>query len=487
MTQLHLDLQAPTSRVDAVWSFGGRAGPAPLLLRKEVRRHLLLCRDELRFRHVRCEGVLGPEMVAERGDGSLDFDKVEAALDWMMENGLVPFFTLQCPGAGVEAAAGRHSWQERVGALAAHVDGRYGCDAREWYFEVCADERGGAGRVGAGPDAFKHYDLAARAIREVHPEYRVGGPAARGTAGLDAFLAHAAKPAEAAEGADRPEGFSPDVLRCDFVTAYADGGGPTPADARRRVTAALGQHVPLIVVGGAAPAVTAAGPPDFERDGCNHAAAVARAAVEGAGECQGFLNANVSDVSLPDVNNERGWRFEPFHGGGGLVTVNDVPQSRLPRAAPAARARRLPLRARAGALGGAGPGAGLPGDAIRAHAAPATLVSPGGGDGRRGRAAAARGCGGDYGGGRAGAVHNRRAAGFGADGRGGGDPPGGGQRVRGVGAGGAPAVREPGGAGHAGVGEPPALAEVDFREYPPRLEPGMVMQLTMQLPFGEGD
>ena len=31
----------------------------------------------------------------------------------------------------------------------------------------------------------------------------------------------------------------------------------------------------------------------------------------------------------------------------------------------------------------------------------------------------------------------------------------------------------------------PGTAEVDFREYPPRLEPGMVMQLTISLPFDE--
>ena len=31
----------------------------------------------------------------------------------------------------------------------------------------------------------------------------------------------------------------------------------------------------------------------------------------------------------------------------------------------------------------------------------------------------------------------------------------------------------------------PAVAEVDFREYPPRLEPGMVMQLTIPLPYDE--
>jgi hypothetical protein len=31
----------------------------------------------------------------------------------------------------------------------------------------------------------------------------------------------------------------------------------------------------------------------------------------------------------------------------------------------------------------------------------------------------------------------------------------------------------------------PAQANVNFREYPPRLEPGMVMQLTINLPFDE--
>ena len=31
----------------------------------------------------------------------------------------------------------------------------------------------------------------------------------------------------------------------------------------------------------------------------------------------------------------------------------------------------------------------------------------------------------------------------------------------------------------------PAQATVDFRKYPPRLEPGMVMQLTLNLPYDD--
>src|ERR1700722_17740490 len=105
MTQLHIDLTAPTRTHDAVWAFGGSVCHALMLLRKDVRRHLLLCRDELGFRHVACRGNLGANRCGRGTDGAFSFDKIEPVMDWLLKNGLVPFLRLTEPAPGAAEAS----------------------------------------------------------------------------------------------------------------------------------------------------------------------------------------------------------------------------------------------------------------------------------------------------------------------------------------------------------------------------------------------
>lgn len=94
MTQLHLDLLNLDRLVSPIWSFGGAVASAALLARDDVRQHLLICRDELGFRHVRCAGMLCDAMGVATAEGKLDFVRIEQSLDWLMENNFLPFFQL---------------------------------------------------------------------------------------------------------------------------------------------------------------------------------------------------------------------------------------------------------------------------------------------------------------------------------------------------------------------------------------------------------
>ena len=323
MTQLHIDLKA-RAPINAAWAFGGSVSHAPLLLRKDVRRHLQLCRDELGFQHVRCDGMLSDAMGVFRLDGSCDFTAVERALDGLMEAGVMPFLRLTDPTATDDAR-----WYERVKALATMIDERYGCDAREWHFEVPA-----AGGVEAGEDYLRRYDSAVRAIKEVHAEFRVGGPGVGGAEALDAFLAHVAKGHFATPSTEEPHAASA-AARCDFITVDAGQNGPAGpnggeagarraasselrehlAAVRRKVTDALGENVPLICGGWDRVAGTA-------RDACGHAAYVAEMAAAVSESAQGSLYGTASDIG--DGSEAGPFRFEAFHGGRGLLTVNEI-------------------------------------------------------------------------------------------------------------------------------------------------------------------
>ena len=447
MTELHIDLSAPTRTHNSVWAFGGSVCHTPMLFRDDVRRHLMMCRDELGFRHVACRGILGQDMSVIGGDGTFSFDKIEPVLDWMLENGMVPFLRLSEPAALSADAAG---WRELVTALVTHVDGRYGCDAREWYFEIVGADPGDSGSA-TPADEFHDFDAIVREIKKVHPEYRVGWHSAAGAGRLDRFLAHVAAPVEG----------NPEAPRCDFLTI--DGGGElSPGSIRQKLSAAWGEGTPLIVLGwdGDSP-----DKPAFSHDDCNRAAFIARKAVELTDVCQGVITRNISDIDAGPARDCGG--CEPFHDGRGLITVNDVRKG-------AFHALRL-LHEHGGYHGerlashwiDAPPGLG--GLATRSEHTLRLLLWL---DRQPGAAVAAR------------------------------------LRVEGI----PPSVNEAQveiirpGAGSAfeawaQMGKPqfvnrqvldalelaslPAQANVDFREYPPRLEPGMVMQLTINLPYDD--
>jgi beta-xylosidase len=116
-----------------------------------------------------------------------------------------------------------------------------------------------------------------------------------------------------------------DVQRCDFVTFNGLPPAGAAVDAkelidhatalRQKVTTALGETVPLIL---SAWSVAGVGHPTAH-DRCAAGAAVAAAMAPLAEVVNGAIYG-----AMTDVDDEAAPRFEPFHGGRGLVTVNDV-------------------------------------------------------------------------------------------------------------------------------------------------------------------
>lgn len=316
MTQLHLDLQNSHTYLNNPWAFGVNVGRAALLLRKDVQRQLLIGRDELGFRHVRFEGGAN----GRGADGSYGFTGLERVLDWLMENGFAPYLVLPGPpgAAAGDGSPAAGDWVDGVSGLAAFVDGRYGCDAQEWHFEVWPAPDDPARWAGDQAAYFRLYDLAARAVKSVNGQLKVGGPGAADPGWVEAFVDHVAQPSEA---------FGLDVQRCDFVTV---GGLPSagPADAaglvehlkavRSRVTTALGETTPVLLASWSA----AGREPGPAHDACAAGASVAAAMAPLADVVNGALYAVMSDIDAGDEAATR--RFEPFHGGPGLLTVNDV-------------------------------------------------------------------------------------------------------------------------------------------------------------------
>lgn len=341
--QLHVDLTADLGPVNDIWTFGGNTCHAPLLLRDDLNRHLSMVKKKLRFRYVRCHGMLSDGMNVVVGPRQYDFTRVDQALENILSQGMKPFLELSAMPKSL-ASTNRavcyyqfHSsppkewgdWHHLIRSLVEHLRDKFGAqELRKWYFEVW-NEPDIDFWTGTQQEYFKLYDLAARAVKEVDPRFRVGGPATARTKWIDEFLEHIAKPSD---------DFGLKCKRCDFISTHA-----YPSDlefcegtlgdvqlqnsnimltlykeVRRKVDAALGSKFPVIC----GEWNSSAGPFVTNHDDCNNAAYVAKTAIELSDVCQGSLYWNISDIY-----EEGGFHYQPFHGGYGLLTVNDIQKS----------------------------------------------------------------------------------------------------------------------------------------------------------------
>lgn len=339
---LTLDQQA-RQPLNPIWTFGANTCHAALWLRPDLQRQLRRSQRELGFRHVRCHGILNDDMGIVQPDGSFRFERVIQALEAVRGCGLKPFVELSSmPGAfasnetHITAYRFRSApprdwtrWYALIRALAGALAAHFGPDeVSTWHFDVW-NEPDIAFWNGTQAEYFRLYDLAARALKEVDAGFRVGGPATSKTAWIPEFLAHVTRPS-----ADDPRSGP----RCDFVSthaypsdvAYLEGAHGAVklqnsnimrtlfATVRQQVDAALGPGFPVIC----GEWNSSAGPLVENHDACNNAAFVVKTMVELSACCQGSLFWDLSDIY-----EECGFHSEPFHGGYGLMTVNDVPKA----------------------------------------------------------------------------------------------------------------------------------------------------------------
>lgn len=343
MPTLTLHPAATGQPIHPIWTFGGNTCHAPLWFRPDLQEHLRRVRRDLGFRHVRAHGAIGDGMQTVASDGSFDFSRVIAGLEILLEIGFKPFFEIShmplqlARGDKAICAYGFRSepprdwsrWYAFARALARALVDHFGLDElRTWWFEVW-NEPDLAFWSGTQAEYFRLLDLTARAFKEVDPSLRVGGPATARTNWVDAYLDHIARPSR-----DYPL----DVPRCDFLATHAYPSDVAFVDSaegdvklqnsnimrelfaavRRKVDAAIGPQFPVIC----GEWNSSAGPYAFNHDHANNAAYIVKTMIELTPLVQGSLYWNISDVY-----EEGQFHYEPFHGGYGLITVNDVPKS----------------------------------------------------------------------------------------------------------------------------------------------------------------
>jgi xylan 1,4-beta-xylosidase len=175
------------------------AGRAAEGLRADWQRDLAIVHRECGFKYLRFHGLLHDEMGVysenKKGDPIYNFQYVDAVFDSILKIGMKPFVelgfmpdklksndkTIFWWKGNISPPNNYEKWQKLIIALTKHWTERYGEDeVRQWYFEIWNEPNLDFFFTGTQADYFKLYEVTAKAVKSVSPQFRVGGPATAG-------------------------------------------------------------------------------------------------------------------------------------------------------------------------------------------------------------------------------------------------------------------------------------------------------------------
>jgi xylan 1,4-beta-xylosidase len=208
---IHIDLNAPPRPFPHFWEQMFGSGRAILSMRESYRRDLRATKEITGFRYVRFHDILDDDVgvysVDKHGRPEYNFSYVDQIYDGLLRNGIRPFVELSFMPGALAASQKPHAfwykplpnppkdytrWGELVYAFTKHLVDRYGLDeVAQWYFEVW-NEPNIDFWTGEPKQStyFELYDHAARAIKRVSENLRVGGPATAQAAWIPEFIRH---------------------------------------------------------------------------------------------------------------------------------------------------------------------------------------------------------------------------------------------------------------------------------------------------------
>ncbi len=211
---IQVNLRAKGEPFPHFWEQMFGSGRAILALRENYQADLRTVKDVTELKYVRFHAILNDDVGVYDEDAAgkpiYNFSYVDQIYDALLKNGVRPFVELSFMPKKLAAANDLQAfwyhpnvsapkdynlWGELVEQFAKHLVARYGIEeVSQWYFEVWNEPNLDfwAG-VPKQQTYFQLYDAAARALKNVSPRLRVGGPATAQAAWADSFIQHAAE------------------------------------------------------------------------------------------------------------------------------------------------------------------------------------------------------------------------------------------------------------------------------------------------------
>jgi len=230
---IQVDTRAQGQPFPHFWEQMFGSGRAILSLRQSYRDDLRAVKAATDVKYIRFHAIFHDEVGVydedSTGKPTYNFSYVDQIYDGLLQAGVRPFIELSFMPKklaaepkyqdfwykpNVSPPRSYEKWAELVRRFAQHLLDRYGIDeVSQWYFEVW-NEPNLDFWAGAPKDQtyFELYDSAARALKEVSPRLRIGGPATAQAAWADRFIQHTVR----------------ENVPVDFVSTHVYGNDSAP-------------------------------------------------------------------------------------------------------------------------------------------------------------------------------------------------------------------------------------------------------------------
>lgn len=177
-------------------------------LRADYQKFLTKAHNELGFQYVRFHGLFDDDMsvyfVNPFTEQELfSFHNIDVIFDFLMSIGMKPFIELGfMPSAiasgdktcflykgNITPPKSYELWAKLIRTFTEHIVDRYGIEeVRTWFFEVWNEPNVGFFWAGTKAEYMKLYEAAARAVKAVDQQLKVGGPASASNGWIPEFV-----------------------------------------------------------------------------------------------------------------------------------------------------------------------------------------------------------------------------------------------------------------------------------------------------------
>jgi xylan 1,4-beta-xylosidase len=316
------------------------AGRANEGLRADWQQQLAYVKKECGFKYIRMHGLLTDDMAVykedNKGNAQYNFQYVDALYDYLLSINIKPFVELGfMPSAlasgnktvfwwkgNVTPPKDYAKWEALIKNLTIHFTERYGAEeVKTWYFEVWNEPNLKDFWAGSQDEYFRLYASAAKAIKSVNKDYKVGGPATAGADWIPETIAYCHK----------------NNVAIDFVSTHTYGVNQGFLDEFGNSGTVLSKD-PMAVTGDVLKShkqiqssailnlelhytewSSSYTPSDPVHDSYHQAAYILEKLKQ-----SGTAANSMSYWVFTDIFEEAGPRFTPFHGGFGLLNTQGI-------------------------------------------------------------------------------------------------------------------------------------------------------------------
>ncbi|MES2276180.1 MAG: glycoside hydrolase [Bacteroidota bacterium] len=204
---INADLNQVTGKRSTVFNECIGAGRANEGLRADWQQQLTMVQKDINFKYIRMHGLLHDDMrVFVMGKDSIpvyNWQYIDKLYDFLLSIHIKPIVELSFMPNDMASATktvfwwkgnvtkpkSYKLWDELIRRLTLHLQERYGkAEVEKWYFEVWNEPDLGGFFAGTQADYFELYAHTAKAVKSVSASYRIGGPATSAIKWIDDFL-----------------------------------------------------------------------------------------------------------------------------------------------------------------------------------------------------------------------------------------------------------------------------------------------------------